>query len=84
MTRGREFRIPGLQRERSPANLPLPLVGLQKEIRKKERYGKGLGDLAEISNSNLNLIEKVLKTYQNSFQGFHTSTISHSQGLVNF
>jgi hypothetical protein len=53
------------------------------EKERKENW-QGLGYAWPNSNSNLNSFEKVLKTYQNSFQGFQTYPRSHSQSLMNF
>jgi hypothetical protein len=71
-------------RERDPQQIfPFPW-SVCKRNKKESEIWQGLRGFGQNSNSNLNLIEKVLETYQNSFQGFHTSTISHSQGLVDF
>jgi hypothetical protein len=58
-------KILRIQREREiPADL-LPSLGrLALKEKKEKRFGKGWGVHDQTSNSNLNLFEKVLKTYQ--------------------
>jgi hypothetical protein len=55
-------------RGRSPADL-LPSLG-RLALEEKERKENWQGLWYAWPNSNLNSFEKVLKTYQNSFQGF--------------